>query len=526
MIFFRKTKGTRLCFGEFIEKELKMASTLAERILELKELKGEKLAVAFRKERLTYRELADTMLHMASALAELKVEKELHVLCTAPSKPETVVAYLALGYLGATAVLSDKNSTPENAFALYHDSGSSLFLTDLKLGEVPSDVRTASLKTLYKNARAAAEDGKEPVLPEYTSPEPETLSEMIFTSGTTGKPKGVMLSYRAIYTILHNTIEGIGIYPDDVTLVPLPLHHSLALREVRAILWQGGTLVLQNGFTFAREVESNLDQFGCTGMVAVPVSMELLRTQMQDHFYEIIGRFRYLEIGAGALSVEQRKRLSKNLPNTDLNNTWGSSETGGVLFTKVHEVAGNDARVSTLGYPVANAALRMIGEDGKDAGTDHDHPGKLAIRGRMTTSGYWGMPELTAETLVDGWLITNDLCYADADGYIYMLGRSDDIMNIGGEKLSPLEIENIACEAPGVRECACIGVADPQGILGQVPLLFVAPDEHYSEEEVRKYLAEHMERWKLPVEYRTIDALPRNLMQKLDRKVLRKMAAE
>ena len=130
MIFFRKPKGTRLCFGEFMEKELKMASTLAERILELKELKGEKLAVAFRKERLTYRELADTMLHMASALAELKVEKELHVLCTAPSKPETVVAYLALGYLGATAVLSDKNSTPENAFALYHDSGSSLFLTD------------------------------------------------------------------------------------------------------------------------------------------------------------------------------------------------------------------------------------------------------------------------------------------------------------------------------------------------------------------------------------------------------------
>jgi long-chain acyl-CoA synthetase len=137
------------------------------------------------------------------------------------------------------------------------------------------------------------------------------------------------------------------------------------------------------------------------------------------------------------------------------------------------------------------------------------------------------MPEQTADALRDGWLVTNDLVYLDADGYVFMLGRSDDIINIGGEKLSPLEVENIASEYEGAGEYACIGIPDPEGLLGQVPVLYVGQcRSDYSAEELRKYLASRMERIKLPARIIELDKLPRNRMEKLDRRAIAALAAQ
>ncbi len=495
--------------------------TLVQRVMELAETQPDKKAVVFRKNGLTYRELADRARQTAARLGAMGIKSGDRVLFSAPSKPETFVLLLGVQYLGAAAVYIDKLSTPEHAFDIYDEVGAPLFLTDMKLKEpCPEQYRLYSVKELL-----SAESEELPV-PEYREPDPEAVAEILFTSGTTGKPKGVMLSWRAVHQILTNTIRGIGIRPDDVTLMPLPLHHSLALRECRGVLWQGATLVLQNGFTFAKEVENNLDQHGCTGFVAVPVSMELLRGQMQEHFYEILGRFRYIEIGAGALTVEQRKRLSAHLPDTDLNNTWGSSETGGAVFTKVHEIVGSEKTVATIGRPLDTVEIRILDEENRPIASDAEHPGRLALRGRMTMSGYWNQPELTADALQDGWLVTNDLCYADENGYLYMLGRTDDIINIGGEKLSPLELENVASECPGLLECACIGVEDKEGSLGQIPVLFAAGDGTLTEEALRTYLSGRMERYKVPQKYVWLDKIPRNAMQKIDRKEIRRMWSE
>ena len=117
-------------------------------------------------------------------------------------------------------------------------------------------------------------------------------------------------------------------------------------------------MVLQNGFTFARDLEKNITDLGCTGMVTVPASLELTRSQMQDQFAPIVGRLRYMEVGAGSLSVRQRKEFSALLPDTSLNNTWGSSETGGALFTKVHEVVRDPEKIAVIGKPIPALRLR------------------------------------------------------------------------------------------------------------------------------------------------------------------------
>lgn len=122
--------------------------------------------------------------------------------------------------------------------------------------------------------------------------------------------------------------------------------------------------------------------------------------------------------------------------------------------------------------------------------------------------------------------MTGDLVYQDEDGDIFMLGRADDIINVGGEKVAPIDVENVACQYKDIKECACIGVVDPDGILGQVPVLFMTVDNAYKEQEFVKYLSEHMERYKMPYKYVVLDELPRNRMQKLNRKELHRIWTE
>lgn len=501
-----------------------MYDTLVERILYLGKKQPDKLAAVFKKEQLLYGELGERLRFVAFRLEQLGIKRGDRVLFTAISKPEMVTAYLGIQYLGAVAVFVDKNAAPAQAVAIAKEAKASLFLTDKPMKDYGEACRLFSLKKICEQPEP---DGGEAVMrPKavYRKPGPEELAELLFTSGTTGRPKGVMLSYRAVYHILKNTVKGIGIREDEKILLPLPLNHSFALRVLRAALWQGASVILQNGFTFAREIENNLDAYGCTALAVVPASVETIARQMQGRFAEIMGRFRYIEASAGSLSIEQRKRLVSQLPHTVIHNTWGSSESGGALFLNVTEAVGDSVRVSALGKPLPGIEVRVLDENGNEIESDREHPGRMALRGPMQMSGYWGQEELTAQTLKDGWLLTGDLVYMDAEGYVYMLGRMDDQINVGGEKVSPIEVENAASEYPHIRECACIGVPDPEEILGFVPVLYVAVrDTGYSAEDLHSFLAGRLERYKLPARYIAVQKLPRNQMQKIDRKALRAM---
>ena len=175
-------------------------------------------------------------------------------------------------------------------------------------------------------------------------------------------------------------------------------------------------------------------------------------------------------------------------------------------------------------YEMEQEMLRMVREGDLNI---QSHMDRLALSGSMLMSGYWHAPELTEKALVRGMLLTNDVVYVDEDGYVHMLGRSDDIINVGGEKVSPLDVENVACEFTKLRECACIGVPDTETHLGEVPVLFYATDdETLDPSEIKAYIAANTEKYKVPVHYVRVGALPRNRMQKLDRRALRAMWEE
>lgn len=491
-----------------------MYQTIVQAVMAHAKQQPQKLAVGFKKNRLTYEQLCRQMKAMAKLLQEkCGVCQGDFVMLSGVSKPDYIVGYLAIQYLGAVSVPMEKAAKIENILDVYNYIQPRAVLADGKI--LSEDVRAYSLKELYT---LAAADGAEE-LPEAAARKNDEIAEILFTTGTTGRPKGTMLSIGNIYAITHNNQKGVGMRPDDCELIPLPLNHSLGLRVLRTCLYIGATVVLQNGFTFAQEIEKNIDSYGCTGMVIVPASMEVVYRQMQDKFPEIMGKLRYMEVGAGSLGYDMKKKLTKVLPNTHIVNTWGSTETGGVIFL---EVSKYPDKFTALGRPVDAAELKVVDSNGCEIQARNiDTAGRMVLRGPMQMAGYYNMPEATNDTLVDGWLYTNDIVYLDEDGFVYMMGRADDIINVGGEKVSPIEVENIAQEFEGVRECACIGVDDPEGILGKVPVLYVVPENSgYDEEELTKFLAGKMERYKLPQQYIIIEELPRNRMKKLDRKAL------
>ncbi len=500
-----------------------MFDTLVRRMGEFAASMPDKPVLVFKKDTLTYKELFESALRIGAAIKAEGVKRGDRVLYTSLSKPESIALYLGIHYAGAVAVFLDKNATAENMYDIYQDTEATLMITDKPMKEYAEKCHILSLKALYTASR-----DEEAPLPDfastYTLPDPEEYSEMIFTTGTTGRPKGVVLSFRAVFHILSHTRDGVGILPEDRVLVPLPLNHSLAMRVTRAALYTGAAVILQNGFAFAKDLEANILERGATGMVTVPASFSLVHGQMQDKFGEILGKLRFIEVGAGSLTVRQRLDYTALLPDVRITNTWGSSETGGALFTEVHKVAKDPHKITTIGKPLPTIKVKVLDSEGKEIiGSTQENPGRLALEGEMIMSGYWHREPETKDALQNGMLVTNDLVYTDDEGYVYMLGRVDDIINVGGEKVSPIEVENIACQYEAIRECACIGAADPKEVLGQVPVLFLAVEDGYTEEGLKNYLAGKMERYKMPQEYVLVDALPRNRMEKIDRKAMRAM---
>lgn len=494
--------------------EMKKRSLIS-RILEISFLSPKKVAIIHNSKSFTYGDLVKHMKVIAAQLLDLGIKKGDIILLSATSKPETIAAYMGIQYCGAVVVFIDSNYALETISSIYNETRAKLILTDKTMGNYKEKMVIYSIKKIFYSEKNIP-------MVDYIEPKESDIAEILFTTGTTGISKGVVHTYASIHAVLTNTIIGTGITENECILLPLPLSHSLALRVLRGALYKSATIVLQNGFTFVKDIENNLDKTHCTAMVAVPAAMEILYEKLGNRFSEVFGKLRYIEVGAGSLSVNQRKKYFNLLPNTIIYNTWGSTETGGVIFTNIAEVMKNSEKIEALGKIPHYVEIRVLDENGKEMKSNKVNPGHMAIKGMSLMKEYWNNPDLTKKTICDGWLITNDLVYLDEDGYVFMLGRSDDIINVGGEKVSLTEIENIICQYESVKECVCIGMDDNQGIWGQIPIAFIVPNEDFDENKLKGYLTTHLQRYKIPHKFIYTSSLPRNYMGKIDRKRIKK----
>jgi long-chain acyl-CoA synthetase len=344
----------------------------------------------------------------------------------------------------------------------------------------------------------------------------ETAADLLFTTGTTGRRKGVLLSQGNIASAATNINAFIGTSADDLEVVPIPLTHSFGLGRLRCWARIAHHVVLESGLRNPALVFKRLLDTKATGLAIVPAGVALIRRLVGARFAALGAHLRYVELGSAPLSREDRRFLIATLPTTRICHHYGLTEASRAAFAELHR---DSAKPSSIGRPAPNVEIRVGDEHGRSL--PPTQVGELLVRGGMVMQGYWQQPELTRTTFLDGWLRTGDEGWMDDDGDLFLRGRQGDIINVGGLKVAPYEIEQRLCEIPGVRDAACIGAPDPRGVLGQVVKAFVVSDVDPSEldiaERLRRCLPEH----ELPRLFERVAALPKTESGKLKRAELR-----
>jgi long-chain acyl-CoA synthetase len=347
-----------------------------------------------------------------------------------------------------------------------------------------------------------------------------TTADILFTTGTTGSSKGVVLSHRALSVAAAHINKFIGIRQHSVEVLPLPLSHSFGLGRVRCVLSKGATLVLIPGFVSAARIFSALADHAATGFSSVPTGFAILLGGDDVTLGEFAGQLDYVEIGSSSMPLAQKKRLMQLLPETRICMHYGLTEASRSAYLSFHD---DQDRLDSIGKPSPDVEMRIVDESGRVVTDGRD--GHIEICGGHLMTEYWQDPEQTSATLRDGWLRTGDLGRRDAEGYYYLKARSTDVINVGGRKVLPNEIEEILVLHPAVAECACVGVPDPQGMSEEIISAFLVAEPAVGTRpkfsELAKLLRQSLESYKIPRRFTWVDELPKSSSGKILRRYLR-----
>jgi long-chain acyl-CoA synthetase len=473
-------------------------------------------AVVTRGRVLSYGELDRLADDLAAHLRGVGVERGDRVAVLLPNGVEAAIA--VYGILRAGAAFSPLNPTikRDKLAHVLSDSGASAVVTD--------DAHAPLVEEAKAGRELAAVTDVEPGPPAGGEALPRPLSvdlaAVIYTSGSTGDPKGVTLTHANMTFAADAIVEYLELDASDRVLCVLPLSFDYGLYQLLMSVRVGATLVLEQGFAFPGRVVQLLESERITGLPGVPTVFHVLLSLRGLEERELPS-LRFLTNTGAVLPAATIEGIRRTFPNARLYSMYGLTECKRATYLPPDEL---EARPTSVGIPIPGTEAWIEDADGQVV--EPGEVGELIIRGAHVMHGYWNDEELTAERLRPGrwpWervLATGDLFRADEDGYLYFVGRRDDLIKSGGEKVVPREVEEILHAAPGVREAAVVGVADE--LLGQAVHAHVAvePDSGMDAVSLRAYCAERLEDYKVPRQVTLHDALPRTGNGKVDRTAL------
>lgn len=353
-----------------------------------------------------------------------------------------LVAFYGIQAAGSAAIPVEATATNERLTELAEQFGAEILPVDYQLGDQEA---------------------------EFVPPDPERIACVICTTGTTGKSKGVLSSFRCRFCGADNVRYSYEITPDDTALIPQVLSHSGGLRRLEAMLVSGGTAVIMGAAMLFGSVFSAIKKYHCTILQFVPAQVAQILNRAEKLLLEVAPQIRIVSVGSAVIPEHDKERLRELLPGARLFNDFGSTEAVGSAY---FEWSAYPPRPNCVGVESLHSKIVFLDDDGTVIeNSSRNNPGIIATEGGTLMSGYLNAPELTAETMRDGRVLSADLGYRGEDGMIYILGRRDDIIVSGANKISPAEVEDAVLCIPGVKECAC--VPKPDRVMGQMPALFI-----------------------------------------------------
>ncbi len=475
---------------------------------------------------ITYREWSRTVNRTARFLQErLGVQKGDRVAILAKNCVEYLDLWFALGRIGGIMQTLNWRLTPYELEKLLTDGApvalvyGSEFIPQVNAlrGKIPNlryyvtlGEKASPEDILFSEREAFSDDP----LPEVDL-DWDTPWVICYTGGTTGLPKGAVLTHRSITANAVNTVVSWGLTPDDVAILNAPLFHSGGLNVFTApLVYIGGTSIVCKEFD-PDQVFDLIRDAGVTVFFGVPTMFIML--QQHPRWEEAdFSRLKIVISGGAPCPMPVFEKFWER--GVNFKTGYGLTEAGPNTFWLPPE----DVRrkPGSVGFPLFHIDVKIVREDGTECGPDE--VGELLIRGPHVCAGYWNNPEATAEAFKGGWLHTGDLAKRDAEGYYYIVGRIKDMFISGGENVYPAEIESVLYSHPAVAEAAVIGIPDPKwGEVGRA-IVALRPGASVTEEELLDFCRERLARYKVPKSIIFVDALPKTGAGKIDKERLKK----
>lgn len=485
---------------------------------------GEYVYLVFEDREYTNVEIGFQSRKLGNCLKSLGVQKGDRVIIQLPNSPEVIWSFQAIFKIGAIAVPINYLIGAEELSYIYNDSAANTVITS---SDFIDKANTASLSSpAIQNIIVVDQDRFDAVsyrklmqqssdILETVETEDDDLACLLYTAGTTGRPKGVMLTHHALYSNAKMQFETLNPSRDNINITSLPLSHSYGVASMNSSFLSGVKTVLLKWFNLEQFFKA-VEKYRPTVTTGVPTMYAYMLLYPDADKYDV-SSLKFWISGSAPLDSHIMRGIKEKF-NGFVVEGWGLTEAGG---NNAINALTSISKPGAIGIPMKGVEMKIVDESGNEL--IQGKIGEIAIKGPMLMKGYWNMPAETAEVLRDGWLYTGDIGYVDEEGYYYITERKKDMIIKAGENVYPKEIENVLLLHPMVAECSVVGI--PDQVYGEDIKAFVVlkDNETVTEEELILHCKKTLGNFKLPKVIQIIDSLPRNVMGKILKKELRKL---
>jgi len=464
----------------------------------------EKTAIISGNISVTYHELWDKIVQAVAYFISKGLEKGDRIVISASKSIDFIYTYFGAHLCGLICVPIDPETNAVRLKRIVDCASPSLIIGELSN---PENYKIIPFAEIHSDKRYS-----------ITFPRENEIADLLFTTGTTGLPKGVVLSYLNQMAAADNINTFIGNTSEDVELLALPVSHSFGLGRLRCVLTKGATLVLLGSFASMKKFFGEIERCKVRGFGMVPSGWAYISKMSNNKIAQYASQLKYIEIGSAFMPKTEKERLMALLPNTEICMHYGLTEASRSTFINFH----NDLKfLDSIGKPSPNTLVSIFDEKGNKLQSGQE--GELCVKGKHVCSGYWGLSERAFRNdFYNDYFKTGDWGYMDDNGYIYLKSRKKEIINVGGKKVSPIEVEEALNTIQGINESACIGVSDK--MMGKVVKAFIVGQTTVADDErIKKSMASLVENYKVPVYIEHIDNIPKTASGKIQRLLLKEL---
>ncbi|WP_079510172.1 o-succinylbenzoate--CoA ligase [Mesobacillus jeotgali] len=470
------------------------------------DLTPDREALIFDGQTYTFKQVFQQANEYAGRLAALDLHKGSSAAVLFSNQAESVFILYGLQMAGIRAVILNNRLTSEELSWQLDDSEADVLVYEMRFNEKVTAINT-NIKKISTNNLSQLEGNIPVVLEEYPMDE---VTSIMYTSGTTGNPKGVMQTYGNHWWSANASALNLGLHDQDKWLCIVPIFHISGYSILMRSQIYGMPVVLHSSFE-EKKVIDDIHQYQITIMSVVSTMLRRIIDELGAERLPV--QFRCMLLGGGPAPLPLLEScLKKDIP---VFQTYGMTETSSQFATLSPEYS--IERLGSAGKALFPNQIRIVDVDGQDVPAGAE--GEIVVKGPNVTIGYLNRPDESADKIRNRWLHTGDIGYMDAQGFLYVLDRRSDLIISGGENIYPAEIEGVLLSHPGVADAGVIGASDEQW--GQVPVAFIVKKEEVSEEALLALCKQKLAKYKLPKKVYFTDSLPRNAAKKLLRRKLR-----